>query len=399
MTTQTSAPPGVSTGLTLLFAVASGIAVGNLYWSQPLLVTIANDLGVTPGRAGFLVTLTQIGYAIGILLIVPLGDILSRRRLLPLTMIAAAIALAAAAIAPGFSALLVALLCVGLLTTGGQIIAPLAGDLAKPDQRGRVVGTIASGMLTGILLSRVISGVLADLLGWRSVYALAAAATLAMAPLLRRAVPPDQRRTPVPYSHLLRSIFDVVWDQVAVRATLVIGATAFAVFTLFWTGLTFLLTQPPFGYSLSQIGLVGIAGIAGALAARRAGNLHDRGLGVPAQGLALMFSALALLIAWVGATSILMMIIAIVMLDAAIQSVNVLNQIRLLNVNPQARSRMNSAFVTSNFVGGAIGSALASIVWPLANWDGLILCALALIAVAFVVWTLWRPELLRSGTP
>ncbi|AJY46263.1 MFS transporter [Martelella endophytica] len=381
----------MSPAMTLLFAVAGGIAVGNLYWAQPLLADIAEKTGVATGTASLLVTVTQIGYALGILLFVPLGDVLNRRRVIPVAMALSAIALAAAAFAPGFAPLAVALAAVGLLTTGGQMLPPLAGALATPDQRGRVLGTVASGMLTGILVSRTVAGFLAEAFGWRAVFAIAAFATLLMAALLARLVPHLESQTQISYPKLLASVFTAIRDYAVVRTTLVMGACTFGVFSLFWTGLTFLLTDEPYNYSLSQIGLVGLAGLAGALAAKNAGRLHDKGLAVGAQGIAFLVTLACLLVAALWSTSILVIIAIVIVLDAAIQSVNVLNQIRLISVGPEARSRMNSAFVTSNFIGGAIGSALAGAVWPAAGWTGLMIAAGVLILIASFFWLTGRP--------
>lgn len=382
--------PGMSRGLTFLFALAGAIAVGNLYWSQPLLAVIAQDLGVSLGTAGLLVTGTQIGYAMGILFFVPLGDIATRRVLIPLAMTASAVALMISAFAPGFAALLLSLAAVGLLTTGGQMLPPLAGDLATPEQRGDVLGTIASGMLSGILLSRSVSGLLADAFGWQSVFALASIATLIMAGLLWRLVPTEAPRPAVSYAALITSIFRTVRAQPVIRATLLIGACTFATFSLFWTGLTFLLSGAPFNYSLSQIGLTGLAGLAGAVAAKNAGLLHDRGLSVPAQGGALLVTLACVIAAIFGAGSIVAIVVVIIVFDAAVQAVNVLNQVRLLSIDPKARSRMNSAFVSCNFIGGAIGSALAGAVWPIAGWTGLMIAGAALMLVAVLVWQRWR---------
>jgi predicted MFS family arabinose efflux permease len=258
----------MSRGLTLLFAVAGGFAVGNLYWAQPLLTKVSTALGVTTGAAGFLVTVTQIGYAAGVFLVVPLGDILNRRRLIPGILVCSSLALAASAAAPTFSILLATLGCVGLTTVSGQLLTPLAGDLARDDQRGSVVGTVVSGLLTGILASRTISGLLADALGWRAIYIAAAVVAAIIAILLSRALPHLAPRSQVSYGRLLRSVFAAVRAHRSVQVTLVIGACAFAVFTMFWTALTFLLSAPPFSYSASRIGLVGLAGLAGARYAR-----------------------------------------------------------------------------------------------------------------------------------
>ncbi|PYE30545.1 putative MFS family arabinose efflux permease [Rhizobium sp. PP-F2F-G38] len=391
--TEHTETTGMPQALTLLFAVSGGAAVGNLYWAQPLLSDIAGSLGVSVGTAGMLITVTQIGYALGILLVVPLGDTMNRRRLIPAVMICSAAALVACALASSFATLLAALAAVGLTTIAGQLLTPLAGDLAKPEQRGRVVGTIVSGLITGILLSRTISGFLAHAFGWRAIYIAAALFILLLAALLSKALPTERPRPTVPYGKLLLSVFTVVHAHRPVQITLIIGACAFAVFTLFWTGLTFLLSSPPFSYSVSQIGLVGLVGLAGALAARRAGSLHDRGLSVQGTGAALALGLTSLLIAGFGSTHIIPVLVAVLLLDVAIQATNVLNQSRLLSIDPASRSRLNTAFVACNFIGGAIGSLMASVLWEQGGWVAVVAGGSGLIVVALTVWLTQRKSL------
>src|SRR3954454_2666637 len=306
-------------GLTLLLAVASGAAVGNLYWAQPLLEVIGGDLDASSGAAGWLVTATQLGYALGILLIVPLGDLLDRRRLIPAMFVCAAVALVLCSLAPTFAALLGGVVLLGLTTVAGQIIIPLAGDLADPAHRGRVVGTVVSGVLTGILVSRTVSGLVAEAAGWRAIYAVAAVGSLALAVLLYRAIPVLPPKTQLRYPALLASVFTVVRRHRAVRWSLVLGATQFATFTMFWTALTFFLSAPPFSYPVSVIGLFGLFGLAGAIAAQRTGRLHDRGLSLPATGVGWVVALASFVIAGFAERSVLLLIVAVVLLDVAIQ--------------------------------------------------------------------------------
>ncbi len=373
-------------GRTLLFALAGGAAVGNLYWAQPLLEEIAGGLGVPRSVAGLMVTVTQVGYAVGIFFLVPLGDLLNRRRLIPTVLGASGLALAAAAAAPSWVALFVALLLVGVTAVGAQLLIPLASELAASGERGRVVGTIASGVLVGILLSRTISGIVAHLFGWRAIYALAAVAAWVLAVVLARAIPALPPRPAMRYPALLRSVFTAVGAHRAVPVTLVLGAATFGTFTLFWTALTFLLTAAPFSYSVSTIGLVGLAGLAGALIARRAGRLHDRGLSVPVTGGALGLALVSLVIAGLGQTSIVVLLIAVVAFDIATQASLLLNQTRLLSIDPAARSRLNTAFVTGNFIGGAVGSALAGLLWYTGGWTAVVLGGIGALTLALLVW-------------
>ncbi|MFE5406970.1 MFS transporter [Streptomyces sp. NPDC056580] len=379
--------------LTFLFAVAGGLAVGNLYWAQPLLAVIAADFGVSEDAASVVVTVTQIGYTLGILFLVPLGDVLDRKRLAPAVLAASALILVAVPLAPDFGVLLVTLALLGFVTVTAQILIPLAGDLADPQRRGAVVGAVTSGMLIGILASRTVSGVVAGLLGWRAIYVIAAVATAVMAILLARVVPQLPPRPRVSYHRLITSVFTAVAQHRAARWTLALGMLNFAVFSLIWTALTLLLTAAPFHYSVTQIGLVGLAGLVGSLAARRAGVLHDRGHSSPATGAALLLSLVAIGLAWTTSTSIVGIAIALVVLDIAVQTVSVLNQTRLFDLAPDARSRLTTASVTVNFIGGAIGSAAASLLWHAGGWNAVSAGAAGATVLGMLVWALGRTTL------
>src|SRR4051812_9823328 len=391
--------PAMTRALTLVFAVAAGAAVGNLYWAQPLLALIGRDLHVSSAHAGLLVTFTQIGYAVGILLIVPLGDVRNRRRLILTVMLCATVALVACALAPSFGVLLVAITALGLTTVGGQILLPLAGDLADDRERGRVVGTVASGVLTGILVSRTISGLLAGAAGWRAVYALAAAADLLLALVLYRTIPSLPPKTRLRYPALIASVGEVVRRERTVRWTLALSATAFGLFPIFWTALTFLLSAPPFEYSTTVIGLFGLAGLAGAIAAQRAGRLHDRGWSLPATGAAWTLVLVSFLIAGRAGHLAVLLLVAIVALDVAIQAINILNQTRLFSISANERSRLNTAFVTTNFIGGALGSAAAAALWSGGGWSAVTTAAALASCFAIAVWAVGRRGPLVVTTP
>lgn len=377
-------------GLTLLFAVAGGVAVGNLYWAQPLLGFIAGHLHASTAAAGWLITATQIGYAAGILLVVPLGDVRDRRRLIPVMLLCSAVALLLCALAPSFGILLVTITLLGMTTVSGQLLAPLAGDLADDHNRGSVVGTVASGILTGILVSRTISGLVAGAAGWRTIYVVAAAAAVLFAALLHRAIPSLPPKARMPYPALIASVGGAVRRERTVRWTLALGATAFAAFTMFWTSLTFLLSAPPFSYSVTEIGLFGLAGVTGALAAQRAGRLHDRGLSLPATGIAWILALAAFVLAAFAGHSVALVLVVIVLLDVAVQGINLLNQSRMFAVSNEARSRLNTVFVTSNFLGGAVGSAAASVLWATGGWTAVTIAGMVLSGFALVLWALGR---------
>ena len=304
------------------------------------------------------------------------------------------------ALAPSIGVLLLAIAVLGVTTMAGQILTPLAGDLADDAHRGRVVGIVVSGILTGILVSRTISGLVADAAGWRTIFALAAVVAVLFAVLLYRAIPRWRRKTAMPYPTLIASVGAVVLRERAVRWTLVLGATGFAAFTLFWTALTFLLSGPPFRYPVSVIGLFGLAGLAGAVAAQRAGRLHDRGWSLPATGAAWVTGARSPSSSRRSpARSVVLLLVVIVMLDVAVQALDILNQTRLFAVSHEARSRLNTALVTGNFIGGAIGSAAATVLWSAGGWTAVTVAGAALCTFALAVWTAGRRSALVLPRP
>jgi predicted MFS family arabinose efflux permease len=379
-------------------AISAGVAVANLYWAQPLLALIAQDFGVTTRDAGLLIFATQIGYAVGIFFLVPLGDSLDRRRLITTVMLCSAVALAASIAAPGFRVLLATLATVGATTVAGQLLIPLAGDLTPGRERGSAVGMVVSGILGGISLCRPISGAIADVFGWRAVYAFALFITLLVTVLLFRALPDLPARSSVPYFQLLSSVFSTVRASRTAQVTLIVGASGVAVFMLYWTGLTFLLSAPPYSYSAMQIGLLGIVGLAGALAAKRAGWIHDRGWSIPATEAALVLALVSLGIAVFVSTSLILVVTSVLLIDVALQAMNVLNQTRLLAIDATARSRFNTAFVTANFLGGATGSMFSVLLWQSGGWPLVCLGGFVVIAFALVVWLSQRGHLLASIT-
>jgi predicted MFS family arabinose efflux permease len=385
------APPSeMSRRLTFLFALAAGAAIANLYWAQPLLSFIAGDLRAATATAGWLVTATQVGYAVGVLLLVPLGDVLDRRRFVPVMLLTSAAALLLCALAPSIGVLLLALGVLGVTTISGQVLTPLAGDLAGDAHRGRIVGAVGSGTLTGILASRTISGFVAGAAGWRTIFALAAVIAVLLAVLLYRAIPPLAPRTRMPYPALIASVGAVVIRERAARWTLVLAAIGFAAFSLLWTALTFLFSGPPFRYPVQVIGLFGLAGLAGAFAVRYAGRLHDCGWSLPTTGAAWVLALGAFVGAAFAGRSVVLVVIVIVMFDVAFQGQYLLNRVRLFAVSHEARSRLNTALGISNFIGGAIGSAAATALWSADGWTAVTIAGAALCCLALIVWALGR---------
>ncbi|MBF9130543.1 MFS transporter [Plantactinospora sp. S1510] len=390
----------MSRRLTFLFAVAAGAAIANLYWAQPLLGFIAADLHAGTATAGWLVTATQVGYAVGVLLLVPLGDVLDRRRFVPVMLLTSAAALLLCALAPSIGVLILAVGVLGVTTISGQVLTPLAGDLAGDAHRGRIVGVVGSGTLTGILASRAISGFVADAAGWRAIFGLAAGVAVLLAILLHRAIPPLAPRTRMPYPALIASVGGVVVRERAARWTLVLAATGFASFTLLWTALTFLLSGPPFEYPVPVIGSFGLAGLAGALVVQRAGRLHDRGWSLPATGAAWVLALGAFAVAAFAGRSVVLIVIVLIMIDVALQAQALLNRARLFAVSHVARSRLNTALGIGNFIGGALGSAAATVLWSVGGWTAVTTTGMGLCCFALAVWALGRrgPLVVRGAT-
>ncbi|EKO3981537.1 MFS transporter [Vibrio fluvialis] len=398
MTTNTNevgslSVPNLSNFLVLLFAISGGVAVGSLYLAQPLLEIIAKYFSVPSASTSKLVTVTQVGYAVGIFLLVPLGDVLQRHRFIPAVLLLAALSLFGAAMSPTYGTLLFALAAVGLTSVAAQLLLPLASELSEPETRGRTIGTIAAGALIGILLSRTVSGVVADVWNWRAIYFIVGGVALVLAIVLSFMIPRLQPKASVPYFKLLGSVFTSAARYKAVLPTLLITGSIFAVFSMFWTALTFLLSTEPFNYSTSQIGLMGIAGLAGAIAGRRAGAMHDRGWSVPATGLAIVLLAISLIGAWMFQTSIIGLVVFIVILDVAVMGNMILGQTRLLALSSTERSRLNTAVVVFNFAGGAVGSLLAGPLWALGGWSAIMIGSLCLTACSLLVWLVARSRL------
>lgn len=380
----------MTAGMALIFSAASGLAVGNLYWAQPLLAAITADFGVPPSQGGFLVTATQLGYALGILLIVPLGDILERRKLLITVMLLTVAGLLCSAVASSFAVLAVSLGALGIVTVSGQIILPLVGDLAAENERGRMVGIVSSGITSGILFSRLLSGLVADLWDWRSIYIMAAVLNLVMVAVIFLYLPKVPAGEKVSYGKLLSGVFTAVKRYPKMRGILLKQGMIFGiVFNLFWTALTFLLSAPPFSYSTFQIGLVSLAGLTGAIAGTRLGTLEDNGWGQKGMAIFIGLCAASMTLAAMGAESIVVVLLAAAVFSLAVQGVGILCQSQLFALSDSERSRLNTAFVVSNFLFCAIGSSLAAFFWNLGGWGmamaGAVTASLIALGVHFYV--------------
>lgn len=350
----------------LLLAVAAGVVVANLYYAQPLAAEMAASFGVSSASIGTALFATQIGYALGMLLLVPLGDGRERRRVIVTTMLCASPALMFLAFAPNVPVLAVASLIVGIASSVPQMILPYAVELLPNAERGRVVATIMTGLLVGILLSRTVSGVLGAWLGWRAVFVVAAAAMLVLAAVLRAAIPPQEPAARLSWSAILRSLLSVWRSQPILRRRAAVGGLGFASFSVFWSTLSFQLADV--GYGSAMAGTFGAIGIAGILVApqvaRRATGDHPSRFNV----VALLAVALSFAIFALGSRSLIALGVGVVLLDAGAQTNLLTNQIVVFGLAPELRSRLNALHILCYFVGGALGTALGAGAWSLGGW-------------------------------
>ncbi|HDC4766685.1 TPA: MFS transporter [Enterobacter asburiae] len=374
---MTKTAQGLSPALILLMSVATGLAVASNYYAQPLLDTIARAFNLSASSAGFIVTAAQLGYAAGLLFLVPLGDMFERRMLIVSMTLLAAGGMLITASSQSLTMMIVGTALTGLFSVVAQILVPLAATLASPEKRGKVVGTIMSGLLLGILLARTVAGLLASLGGWRTVYWVASVLMVIMALALWRGLPKVKQENHLNYPQLLASVFSLFTQDKLLRTRALLGCFTFANFSILWTSMAFLLAAPPFNYSEGVIGLFGLAGAAGALGARPAGGLADKGKSHLTTSAGLILLLLSWAAIWYGHISVLALIVGILVLDLTVQGVHITNQTVIYRVKPEARNRLTAGYMTSYFIGGAAGSLVSASAWQHAGWSGV--CAIGAI--------------------
>jgi predicted MFS family arabinose efflux permease len=374
----------------LLLAVSCGLTVANVYYAQPLLAEVSAAFQIGGMLTGALITVTQIGYAAGMLLLVPLGDRLERRRLVAVLLSITAVALVAAGVAPTFPVLLAASLISGATSVVAQILLPFAADLAPDQARGRIVGRVMSGLLFGILLSRTAGSLLAEATSWRVVYLTSAVLMAVFALALRSALPRRAPATRVGYGILLRSTARMLRIHPPLRRRALYQAAMFGAFSAFWTTIAFLLAGPPFHYSQLGIGVFALVGAGGAAVAPLAGRWADRGHTRVMSAAAFAAAALAFAVAGWGRHSVIALALAAILLDMAVQASVVLGQHTIYQLDPNARARLNSAFIASTFTGGAIGSQLGAVAYHTGGWVALAVLGAALPIGALLWWTTER---------
>ncbi|MGS2749791.1 MFS transporter [Bacillus zanthoxyli] len=383
--------PSMSHALALLFAAACGMSVANIYFAQPLLDQLSNEFGINHSIIGVVITVTQIFYGVGLLLLVPLGDLLNQRRLIVGQMLLSTTALVIVGTASSSMVLFAGMALVGLLAVVTQTLVAFAATIASPTERGRVVGIVTSGIVIGILLARTFAGILTDVAGWRSVYLFSAVLMLLMVFMFIKMLPNVEREVKsLPYPQLIRSVLTLFIQERTLRVRSVLAMLIFADFSILWTSLVLPLSTPPIALSHSAIGAFGLVGVAGALAAARAGKLADQGYGQRTTGIALAL----LLISWLFISymeqSLIALVIGIVLLDLAVQAIHVTNQTMILPLHTEARSRLTAGYMVFYSIGSAGGSIASTQIYAHFGWGGVSLLGASVSAFALLFWAMTR---------
>jgi len=369
-------------------AVCTGLIVANIYYCQPLIVLISKSFGVADSEAGKVAFFTQAGYALGLLFFVPLGDKLERKGQILWMTGFAVLSLAFAAMAPNLWSLEIASLLIGATSVIPQLILPMAAHLASPARTGKVIGSIMSGLLIGILLSRTLSGLVGAWVGWRGMFWVAAGLSFIMLVVMRKAFPSSVPAFKGSYGGLMRSLGTLIREQPILREAASINALGFATFGMFWTTMVLHLSGGPFHFKSDLIGLFGLAAAAGALAAPLVGGSADKRNPRIAIGYGLVSLFLSFILLYIFRDSVIGIIAGIILLDLAMQCVHVSNQSRVYALIPGARNRLNTVYMTVSFIGTSLGSFIGLYVWSWAGWKGVCVTGMALASLAFVIFSL-----------
>jgi len=381
----------------ILMAFCTGLIVANIYYCQPLIILVAKDFGLTESHAGKISYLTQAGYAIGLFLLVPLGDMFERKRQILIITGLAVAALLVAGFAHSFLVLEIACVLIGASSIIPQLILPMAANLTTDENRGQTIGVIMSGLLIGILASRALSGTIGFIWGWRSVYFMAAGICLMLMLLMAKRFPQSIPSFKGTYKELMVSMWGYVKTQPVLREASLINFFAFAVLSAFWTTMVLYLASPPYSFQTLQIGLFGIAGAAGALAAPLVGKLSGRGNPRRNVLIGLVLQFLSIAIFYFTGSFLVMFILGIVVIDIGQQAIHVTNQTRIYAILPEARNRLNTVFMSVSFVGAACGSALGLFLWEKGQWQMFCLGVALVIVLNILIYNFYSRKILNAG--
>ena len=376
---------GLPASLLWTLAIIAGISVANLYYNQPLLNRISRDLQTSEFTANLIAMITQIGYAIGLLFIIPLGDLFKRKTIILINFTVLVVSLLTIALTPYIHLILFSSLLTGICSVMPQIFIPIAAQFSTPETKGKNVGMIVSGLLTGILASRVVSGIIGEYLGWRFIFFVAAGMMVICVIIIMRVLPDMPCNFKGRYSDLMKSLFSLVMEYPQLRISSLRAGIAFGSFLALWTSLAFKMEQAPFFAGNNIVGLLGLCGIAGALTASYIGN-YVQVLGVKRLnyiGCGLIFAAWFSL--YSGQNSYVGIIIGIFIIDIGMQCIQLSNQTTIFSLNPKAANRINTIFMTTYFIGGSIGTLLAGIFWHWFGWQGVVGTGITLATCSFMI--------------
>ncbi|GAB3855794.1 MFS transporter [Hymenobacter terrigena] len=371
--------------LVWLMALTCGLVVANIYYNQPLLAAIGRTFHLSDSSASLVATATQVGYTLGMLFVVPLGDMLERKRLMLLMLLGAAACLGLAAFAPSFALLAGASVLLGICSSVPQLLLPMAAHLAPEADRGRIVGRIMSGLLIGILASRTVSGYVGAHLGWRAMFEIAAGLMLALLGLLAWRLPQDRPNFAGSYGALMKSLGTLVAELPALRRSALVGGLLFAAFSVFWTTLAFFLEGPAYHYGSDVAGFFGLIGAVGALAAPLAGKAADTRGPDFAIGVGILLALASYVLMGLTGYHLAGLVLGVILLDVGVQSAHISNQTKIFSLVPEARSRLNTVYMTGYFTGGSVGSVAGGLTWVHGGWPGVCVLGAAFAGAAYLV--------------
>lgn len=389
---------GLSFWLVFLMAFAIGVTIASNYYAQPLLHSITHDLHIAVEHAGSIIMTAQLSYAVGLLFITPLGDMIERKRLILILMLLSTCGLVISASSQNLWMLIVGTAMTGLFSTVAQVLIPFAATLAKPEHRGKIVGTLMSGMLLGILLGRTFAGAISTIADWHYVYWIATGIMLIVTFLLWLSLPRYRNHISINYLQLLLSIGALYRQEPVLKIRSLLAITSFTLFSLLWTPLAFLLTDAPYHYSDFIIGLFGLAGAAGALGSPIVGKLSDKGKGKTATTIGLALLLASWLPLSLAQYSIITLILGVILLDFAVQVTHVSNMSAIYQIRPEARSRINTGYMVSYFTGGMLGSVGSTYLFSHYGWIAIVIAGTILGILGLIIWYFYTKTYTISET-
>lgn len=386
---KASEPTAIDKRLVWIMAAACGLAVANSVYAQPLLASMGRSFAVSVDHVGFVATFSQLGYAIGLILIAPLGDKYNQRSLMVIILCALAIALITMATAPTVTLLVIASCAVGLTSILTELIIPFAAGLAPLKERGRIVGIMVSGVLVGTLLANVVGGFVGEYLGWRAMYWIAAMLMIILGIVLRFMLPNDcSAKSDVGYLRLLGSLWQLLCSEPILQEISVLGILIYAALNIFWVTISFFLETPPYHYGSNIVGLFGLVGVVGALAASFVGKFADHKDARQTNAIALPITLLSFMLMWLTGQWLVGLIIGAILLDLGVQSNHVANETRIYTLDPATWNRITTIYIFMFCIGGSLGSVLGTIGWDTAKWDGVCCMGCLMLSLALGFYAL-----------